>query len=106
MQVGHNLKDSAAMIICMLTWVAYFALFGQFLFESTAQGILLFGSFEQSFWNMYVCLTTENFPDVMLEVTAINTAYCIFFIVFILVGVFFLSSVLLAVIFDNYKNRL
>ena len=55
---------------------------------------------------MYVCLTTENFPDVMLEVTAINTAYCIFFIIFILVGVFFLSSVLLAVIFDNYKNRL
>ena len=55
---------------------------------------------------MFVCLTTENFPDIMLEATAINTAYCIFFIIFILFGVFFLMSVLLAVIFDNYKHRL
>jgi len=55
---------------------------------------------------MFVCLTTENFPDVMLEATAIHTAYCLFFIIFILVGVFFLTSVLLAVIFDNYKQRL
>ena len=55
---------------------------------------------------MFVCLTTENFPDVMLEVTAINTAYAIFFVIFILFGVWFLMSVLLAVIFDNYKHRL
>ena len=55
---------------------------------------------------MFVCLTTENFPDVMLGATAADTAYALFFIVFILVGVFFLTSVLLAVIFDNYKNRI
>lgn len=53
---------------------------------------------------MFVLLTTENFPDVMLLATAENAAYALFFIVFIIVGVFFLSSVLLAVIFDNFKN--
>ena len=55
---------------------------------------------------MFVCLTFENFPDVMLEATATNLAYALFFIIFVLVGSFFLTSVLLAVIFDNYKNRL
>lgn len=53
-----------------------------------------------------MCLTLENFPDVMLEATAVNSLFSLFFIVFILVGVFFLTSVLLAVIFDNYKRRM
>ena len=55
---------------------------------------------------MFVCLTFENFPDVMLEATAENIGYAAFFIFFTIVGNFFLLSVLLAVIFDNYKNRL
>lgn len=67
---------------------------------------MLFDTIGKSFWNMFVCLTLENFPDVMLEATAVNSLFSLFFIVFILVGVFFLTSVLLAVIFDNYKRRM
>ena len=54
---------------------------------------------------MFVCLTTENFPDVMLLALQVRSVYSIFFIIFILVGVFFLLNVLLAVIFDNFKSR-
>ena len=104
--VVKNLKDSSVLLITMFVWVVFFALFGMYLFENTAQGIVKFDTFGKAFWNMFVCLTTENFPDVMLEATAVNTAFSLFFIVFILVGVFFLTSVLLAVIFDNYKRRL
>ena len=35
----------------------------------------------------------------------VRSIYSIFFIIFILVGVFFLLNVLLAVIFDNFKSR-
>jgi len=35
-----------------------------------------------------------------------NTGYTVFFIIFVIIGVFFLSNVLLAVIFDNYKRRI
>ena len=54
---------------------------------------------------MYICITTENFPDVMLFALNNNAACSLYFILFILVGVYFLMSVLLAVIFDNFKNR-
>ena len=54
---------------------------------------------------MFVCLTTENFPDVMLLALQVSSVYSLFFIIFILIGVFFLLNVLLAVIFDNFKNR-
>ena len=103
--VGLNIKDSFAMLCCIMIWVLYFAVFGNFLFGNSVEGIMLFANFADSYWAMFVCLTTENFPDVMLLAQQDNAAYTIFFVVFILVGVFFLSSVLLAVIFDNFRNR-
>lgn len=103
--IGLNIKDSSAMLLCIFVWVAYFAAIGNFLFGNIMEGIMLFDTFANSFWAMFVCLTTENFPDVMLFAQQENAAYSLFFIVFILVGVFFLLSVLLAVIFDNFKNR-
>ena len=76
------------------------------MFQGMDTGMLHFSSFQQSYWTMFVCVTFENFPDLMLEATAINRAYALFFIFFILVGNYFLMSVLLAVVFENYKNRL
>ena len=55
---------------------------------------------------MFVCLTSENYPDVALLAQAKSVWFSMFFIIFILIGNYFLSSVLLAVIFDNFKNRL
>ena len=104
--VALNIKDSSAMLFCLLIWILYFAVFGQFLFESQSEGIMLFNNFSNSYWEMFVCLTTENYPDVMLLATAENAAYSLFFILFILFGVFFLTSVLLPVIFDNFKNQM
>lgn len=41
----------------------------------------------------------------MLEAYHTSTWYTIYFVVFVIFGVFFLMNVLLAVIFDNYKRR-
>ena len=103
--VGLNIKDSITMLCCIMIWVLYFSAFGEFLFSNMMEGIILFPTFQASFWSMFVCLTTENFPDVMLLALQVSSVYSLFFIIFILIGVFFLLNVLLAVIFDNFKNR-
>ena len=100
-----NMKDSFAMICCLLLWVMYFAAFGDFLFGNTMQGMMVFDTMSDSYWGMFVLITTENYPDVMLLAQQASAWYCLFFVVFILTGVFFLSSVLLGVIFDNFKKR-
>ena len=76
------------------------------MFANTAGGITTFGNFKQSYWQLFVTLTSENFPDDMLEITAVEPSYFFLFAVYIIVGIFFLMSVLLAVIFDNYKKRM
>ena len=55
---------------------------------------------------MLILMTTANFPDVMLP--AYQTSYwCTFyFISFLFIGLYFLLNLLLASIFNKFKERL
>ena len=48
--VGHNIKDSFAMLLMILIWVLYFAAFGNFLFQQDMEGIMVFDGFWESYW--------------------------------------------------------
>ena len=55
---------------------------------------------------MLVLLTTANFPDVMLPAYEYNYVYCVFFITFLIIGVYFLSNLMLANVYMHFKIRL
>lgn len=55
---------------------------------------------------MMTLITTANFPDVMLPGYLENFLNGIFFISYLMIGIFFLLSLLLAVVFNKYKGRL
>ena len=55
---------------------------------------------------MTILLTTANFPDVMLPSYNMNRASCLFYLIFLTFGLYFLLNVLLAIVFDNYKTRI
>lgn len=61
-----NMKDSFAMVLCILTWVLYFAIVGTFLFKNQLEGLMIFDNFSNSYWALFICITTENYPDVIL----------------------------------------
>ena len=54
---------------------------------------------------MLVLLTTANFPDVMLAIYAKRRASCLFFVAFVLLGLFLLMNLILAAVFRNYKAQ-
>lgn len=51
-------------------------------------------------------LTTSNFPDIMLPAYQQSRLNCVFFIVFLLISLFFMQSIILAVVFEYYKKNL
>jgi two pore calcium channel protein len=55
---------------------------------------------------MTILLTTSNFPDVMLPAYFNSSYSVIFFIIYLVLGLYFLLNTLLATIFTNYKKRL
>jgi hypothetical protein len=97
--------DSKAIILLISFYVMFFAFLGYRLFKGTPGGVQYFDTYANSCFNMFVLLTTANSPDIMLPSYEVNRAYSIFFITYLLFGVFVLLSLLMALIYFNYQAR-
>jgi len=54
---------------------------------------------------MLVLMTTSNYPDVMLPAYMKTRVACIFFISYLVVGLFLMMNLLLAIFYSNFKMR-
>ena len=98
--------DSKEIIFLMIGYVFFFSWIGKILFKGTVEGEKYFPSFFIAVFNLMVLLSTANFPDIMLPAYKSNRLYCTFFIVYLIVGQFFLMSLILASFYSNFKNRI
>ena len=87
------------------SYVIIFGWIGYRLFRGTQQGEAYFSSLVESVWSMMVLITTANFPDIMMLAYTRNRSYAIFFIVYLIFGLFFLLNLVLAVYYSNYRTR-
>jgi two pore calcium channel protein 3 len=55
---------------------------------------------------MLVLLTTANSPDIMLPAYEYSRPLAFFFVIYLLFGVFLLMNLLMALFYNNYKDRL
>ena len=99
------IQGSLPMVVFILLFVFYFSWIGQRIFSDTVEGVSQFDTFFNSFWSMFVLITTSNFPMVMLPSYNTSRAYCIFFILFLVIGLFLLMNLLLAIFYSSYQNK-
>ena len=64
-----------------------------------------FSSFYSSTLQLFILLTTANYPDVMMPVYECEPATSIFFIVYVSIGLYFLMSLVLAVVYSHFAER-
>ena len=83
-----------------------YALTGHFLFRYEYEGYTIFASVEDSFYNMLILMTTANFPDIMLPAYSQNYWIMLFFVSYLLIGLYFMMNFLLANVFNRFKDRL
>lgn len=55
---------------------------------------------------MLILLTTSNFPNIMLEAYYKNPLQCIYFIIYLFIGLFFFMNLLLAIVYQGYVDRI
>ena len=70
------------------------------------EGTPYFQNFFDSYWDLYVLVTTANSPDIMMPAYDQYAFYSIFFIVFEVVCVYIFMSIFLAVVYNNYRKNL
>ena len=99
------IKGSLPMVIFIMIYVFYFAWMGNRLFAGTIEGVETFSNLNDSFFYMFVLLTTSNYPDVMLPSYGQQRRYAIFFVTYLCIGLFMLMNLLLAIFYSNYQER-
>ena len=99
------IKDSTPMVLFIVVYILYFAWMGQRLFSGTLEGVQYFDTFGNSVFNMLVLMTTSNFPDIMLPAYQRDRIACLYFIIYLLVGLFLMMNLLLAIFYSNFKFR-
>ncbi|KAK3404717.1 hypothetical protein EUGRSUZ_K01031 [Eucalyptus grandis] len=100
--LGTYLNVLALLLLFLLfsSWVAYV------MFEDTAQGKTEFTSYGATLYKMFVLFTTSNNPDVWMPAYKVSRWYSLFFVLYILLGVYFVTNLVLAVVYDSFKSQL
>ncbi|RYR43371.1 hypothetical protein Ahy_A08g039791 isoform H [Arachis hypogaea] len=100
--VGTYLNVLALGLLFLLfaSWVAYV------MFEDTIQGKTVFTSYGATLYQIFVLFTTSNNPDVWVPAYKASRWYCLYFIIFVLLGVYFVTNLVLAVVYDSFKSEL
>lgn len=87
----------------------FYAWFGVVLFYGTEQGTRDFPNLIEALWTLWICVTTANYPDVMMPAYNENRLSSIFFVSFMILIFFFLMNLVLAAVVNAYdesiKNR-
>ena len=99
------IKGSFAMVLFILCYIFYFAWMGNRLFSGTIEGVQNFATLGDSFFYMFVLLTTSNFPDVMLPAYGQNRWQSAFFIIYLALGLFIFMNLLLAIFYSSYQEK-
>ncbi|XAR55507.1 hypothetical protein NMG60_11035590 [Bertholletia excelsa] len=95
-----NVVALGFLFLLFSSWVAFV------MFEDTEQGKTVFTSFGTTLYQMFVLFTTSNNPDVWIPAYKASRWYCLFFILYVLLGVYFVTNLILAVVYDSFKSEL
>jgi hypothetical protein len=95
------------MIIFLLFLVIFFYGFlGVVIFYGSEEGEMHFPNLVDATWTLWICVTTANYPDVMMPVYNESRVSAIYFVVFMIITFFFLMNVILASVVNAYDNEL
>eukprot|EP00939_MAST-03C_sp_MAST-3C-sp1_P005373 g5373.t1 len=96
----------ADVLLLLVLCVLFGAGVGCVIFQDSDEGSEFFSSLATGINSMVVLLTTANYPDVMMPAYSNNRAASLFFVIYLIVGLFLMLNLVLATICDSYSQML
>lgn len=75
------------------------------MFVDTNEGDQLFPNLVEGLWTLWICVTTANYPDVMMPGYNDNRWVAIYFVSFMIITFFFLMNIILAAVVNEYDSN-
>lgn len=101
--IRRTLPEIAGVLILFFANTALFSLMAFKLFGTGKVADGYFDDFIQSFWQMYVLVTTANNPDIMMPALAKHRYFAVFFICYLIINLYMFMSVFLAVVYNQFR---
>ncbi|KAK9285308.1 hypothetical protein L1049_024499 [Liquidambar formosana] len=95
-----NILALGLLFLLFSSWLAYV------IFEDTQQGKTVFTTYGTTLYQMLILFTTSNNPDVWIPAYKASRWHCLFFVLYMLLGVYFVTNLILAVVYDSFKSQL
>lgn len=108
--IWKTIPDILSVLLLLICSILLFALMALKLFgerDMTQYGApsYYFKDYWNSFFDLYVLMTTANSPDVFMPAYNDSDGWMIFFMIFIILDTYIFMNLFLAVIYNNYKNN-
>ena len=105
------IKDSIPIIVIILSYIVFFTLVGYIWLSSKTHNEYrdpaeYFKTIPITMFNMIILFTTSNFPDILFPFFKVSNATAIYFIGFLMIGLYMLLNLMLAVFYNSYKQQI
>jgi two pore calcium channel protein len=98
------LPEVMNILVILFIYMVFWAFLGTVLFYDTAQAESGFSSLIESLWTLWICVTTANYPDVMMPAYNKCRLTGIYFVAFMVMSFFFLMNLILASVVNTYDD--
>ncbi|XP_064391757.1 two pore channel protein 1-like isoform X2 [Halichondria panicea] len=99
-QIFQCIRPILDVILLLILSLVVFSLLGFLIFAEL--DVTYFASFKRTLVSFFIGSTTSNHPDIWLEAYIRQPASALFFILYIIVMVYFISNVLLAMVYSSF----
>lgn len=100
-----QLPDIFSILFILFFVVSFYAWMGVVLFYDSDEGRDNFSNIVEAMWTLWICVTTANYPDVMMPSYNDSRTTAIFFVSFMIIAFFFLMNVTLATVYNSYADE-
>lgn len=84
------IKDSLLTILSLFVYCGIYSFIGYFMFKNSLGGYSFFRTPGIALYEMFVLVTTSNYPNIMLPAYNENRWNCLYFVFFLVVGLYYL----------------
>ena len=102
--VARALPRFGSVVLLLAIYIALFAAIALFVFAPVRRGPD-FASLPAGVWSLFVCLTAANFPDIMMPLYTQSRSTCLFFVVYLLFGLFFGLNYVFAMTYQAWTEQ-
>eukprot|EP00117_Sycon_ciliatum_P038382 scpid34018/ scgid28531/ Two pore calcium channel protein 1; Voltage-dependent calcium channel protein TPC1 len=111
-EIIQSLPPVIEILVLLITFITTFAVMGYYLFGTQRTDTYTndshnwyFYSFQDSWVNLFILLTTANYPDVMMPAYRDSKWAAIFFIVYLIVTLYIVANLVLAAVYSNFNTK-